>query len=90
MGLLIARYWKGLMIINNISVPYKSLYVIGANILSILQSNVENHIDPLDLFDKFKASNQKISLAYFNFGLDWLYMTGSIELTESGDVKLCN
>jgi hypothetical protein len=78
------------MIISNLSAPYKSLYVIGANILTILQSNVKKTIDPLELFDEFKVTNQNISIAYFNFGLDWLYMTGSIELTELGDVKLCS
>jgi hypothetical protein len=44
----------------------------------------------LELFYEFKVTNQNISIAYFNFGLDWLYMTGSIELTELGDVKLCS
>ena len=90
MDSLIAKYWKDPMIISNLSAPYKSLYVIGANILFVLRSLENMPVDPLELFEKFKISNENVSLAYFNFGLDWLYMVGAIELTESGDIKLCS
>lgn len=72
------------------SAPYKSLYVIGANILYVLRSSDLVVNDPLELFDVFKTNNRNISLAYFNFGLDWLYMIGAIELTDSGNITLCN
>jgi len=78
------------MIISNMSAPYKSLYVIGANILYVLRSSDLVVNDPLELFDVFKTNNRNISLAYFNFGLDWLYMIGAIELTDSGNITLCN
>lgn len=78
------------MIISDLSAPYKSLYVIGANIIFVLRSYELGFIDPLELYEKFKDTNEGISLAYFYFGLDWLYMIDAIELTESGDVKLCS
>ena len=77
------------MIIRNLSSPERSLYIAGANILSVLLSNIEGPIDPLELFETVKENND-LSLSYFIFGLDWLYMIGSIELTEFGDIKVCN
>lgn len=78
------------MIINNLSSPYKSLYVIGANILILLKTNTVRTIDPLELYEAFKKQNPKISLSYFIYGLDWLYMADLVDLTESGDLVLCN
>jgi hypothetical protein len=78
------------MIINNLSSPYKSLYVIGASILLLLRSNKSDVVDPLELYESFKEENPKISLSYFIYGLDWLYMASLVELTESGDITLCS
>lgn len=90
MGLLIAKFWKGQMIINNISSPDKSLYVIGAGILVVLKSKNKSICDPAELFDSYKNINEKISISYFFYALDWLYIVGLVELTKHGDIKLCN
>ena len=78
------------MIISSSRTPKKSLYVIGANLISTLKEQQFVCISPLDLFDNYKETHGSISFAYFNFGLDWLFMLGVIELTKSGDIKLCN
>lgn len=78
------------MIINDIPEPQKSLYVIGANILSAFSASGKNLISPLELFEFFKASQQGASISYFYFGLDWLFLANVVELDELGNIKLCN
>lgn len=76
------------MIIINTSSPNKSLYVIGAYILKELPKN--KFIDPLELYTALKTSKPNISINYFYFALDWLFIIDLISLTEEGDIKLCN
>ncbi|WP_416206697.1 ABC-three component system middle component 6 [Oceanobacter antarcticus] len=90
MGLSIVKYWRGLMIINDVSEPQKSLYVIGASILSVLRESNEKSVDPIRLFDLFHNSTNKVSLTYFYLGLDWLYLLNAIELDGLGNIKLCS
>ncbi len=90
MDSLTAKYWRGLMIISHMSEPQKSLYVIGANILTAFKKADKKLIEPLELYEVFKGFNQNISLSYFYFGLDWLFMIDAIELDEFGNIKLCN
>ncbi len=82
------------MIIHDISEPQKSLYVIGASILSVLRESKEKSVDPIRLFDLFhngnSNSNSKVSLTYFYLGLDWLYLLNAIELDSFGNIKLCS
>ena len=78
------------MILSNSRSPHKSLYVIGANLISTIQAYQFFEISPLELFKKYNESYEKISFAYFSFGLSWLFITEVIELTGSGDIKLCN
>ena len=77
------------MIIKNINDPKKSLYIIGSIILKELIINKKHH-DPLDLYNETVKSNPNLSISYFYFGLDWLYMINAVELTHSGNIKLCN
>lgn len=78
------------MIINDVSEPQKSLYVIGAAILSALRESNEKSVDPIRLFDLFHNSTNKVSLTYFYLGLDWLYLLNAIELDNFGNIKLCS
>jgi hypothetical protein len=90
MGSLIAKYWRGLMIINDVPEPQKSLYVIGADILAALRDSSDKSIDPIRLFDLFNSRTNKVSITYFYFGLDWLYLLDAIELDGFGNIKLCS
>lgn len=78
------------MIIYDVSEPKKSLYVIGATILSVLRDSHENSIDPISLFEQLHYRDDKVSLTYFYYGLDWLYLIDSIEMDCSGNIKLCS
>lgn len=89
MVLLIVKYWKSQMIINDVAEPQKSLYVIGAGIISEIKSVNKETIDPIELFKSFEKT-RKVSLTYFHFGLDWLYLLNLIELDAHGNIKLCN
>jgi len=78
------------MIINDVSEPQKSLYVIGADILAVMRNSSDKPIDSIRLFDLFHSRSNKVSITYFYFALDWLYLLDAIELDSSGDIKLCN
>lgn len=78
------------MIIYDLSEPKKSLYVIGAKILSTLINANEESIDPIKLFDLFHSSTSRTSITYFYYGLDWLYLINAIELDDFGNIKKCN
>ncbi|WP_042150208.1 MULTISPECIES: ABC-three component system middle component 6 [unclassified Pseudoalteromonas] len=79
------------MIINNASGPQKSLYVIGAYILKTMKELGEFSVEPIHLFNEVNKSNElSISISYFHFGLDWLYLIDAIDLDEYGNLILCN
>jgi hypothetical protein len=78
------------MIIDDVSEPQKSLYVIGADILAELRDSSDKSIDPIRLFDLFNSRTNKVSITYFYFGLDWLYLLDAIELDGFGNIKLCS
>ena len=78
------------MIIQNTSSPLKSLYIIGGRVLMVLKSSEFGTMSPLALVEKYQEKFERVSFAYILYALDWLYITGSVELTEQGDISLCN
>ncbi|MNJ31730.1 hypothetical protein D3C77_263760 [compost metagenome] len=78
------------MIIQNTSSPLKSLYIIGGRVLMVLKSSEFGTMSPLALFEKYQEKFERVSFAYILYALDWLYITGSVELTKQGDISLCN
>ncbi|ELF6203548.1 hypothetical protein RNI54_000294 [Pseudomonas putida] len=78
------------MIIQNTSSPLKSLYIIGGRILMVLKSSEFGAMSPLALFEKYKERFERVSFAYILYALDWLYITGCVELTKQGDISLCS
>ncbi|QFG33706.1 hypothetical protein F6476_33180 [Pseudomonas umsongensis] len=78
------------MIIQNTSSPLKSLYIIGGRVLMVLKSSELGAMSPLALFEKYQERFERASFAYILYALDWLYITGCIELTKQGDISLCN
>ena len=78
------------MILSSSRTPEKTLYIIGANLISTIRARQFVIVSPLELFCSYKAAHGEISFAYFNFGLDWLFILDVVELTEKGDIKLCN
>lgn len=78
------------MIITDFSEPQKSLYIIGANIISILNDSNGRSIDPIKLFKLFHECSSKVSIEYFYFGLDWLYLIDAVDMDSFGNIKLCS
>lgn len=78
------------MIIQNASSPLKSLYVIGGRLLMVLKSSEFGSMSPLAIFEKYQDRFERVSFAYILYALDWLYITGCVELTKQGDISLCN
>jgi hypothetical protein len=78
------------MIIQNTSSPLKSLYIIGGRLLMVLKSSEFGSMSPLALFEKYQDRFERVSFAYILYALDWLYITGCVELTKQGDISLCN
>ena len=78
------------MIIQNTSSPLKSLYIIGGRILTALNSSDLGVMSPLALLEKYQEKFDHVSFAYILYALDWLYITGCVELTKQGDISLCN
>ncbi|WP_415766106.1 ABC-three component system middle component 6 [Pseudomonas sp. ZB1P45] len=78
------------MIISSLQSPSRSLYVIGGNILEILAALKLGSVSPVELYRRYKLEYEDISLSYLMYGLDWLFVVGAVELTETGDVMSCN
>lgn len=78
------------MIVKNSSTPLKSLYVVGGRILYVLRDSEFGFMSPLALYERYKENFEGVSFAYICYALDWLYITGCVELTEQGDISLCN
>jgi len=77
------------VIILNSSMPSKSLFYIGSNIISFLKKNLKDSYDPLELFSLYNEYFENISLPYFYYSLDWLFIIDFLNLTETGDLIIC-
>lgn len=78
------------MIVQNTNSPLKSLYIIGGRVLMVLKSSELGAMSPLALFAKYQEKFERVSFAYILYSLDWLYISGCVELTKQGDISLCN
>ncbi|MEZ9257444.1 ABC-three component system middle component 6 [Vibrio splendidus] len=78
------------MIVSNCQSQKLSLYYIGSNLVNLIRHHQFKSICPSLLFNKYCDNYDDISFSYFIYGLDWLYIIGTIRLTQSGDVTLCN
>jgi len=78
------------MIIQNTSSPLKSLYIVGGRLLMVLKSSEFGSMSPLALFEKYQDRFERVSFAYILYALDWLYITGCVELTKQDDISLCH
>lgn len=76
------------MIVSKDTNPDKDLYVLGAVLIDVLQ-NVES--TSIDYISAFQATQKKqqVSQALFALTLDWLFLLGVIDVTESGDIQKC-
>ncbi|AQM69542.1 ABC-three component system middle component 6 [Vibrio campbellii] len=77
------------MIISNSQTQRLTLFFIGSNIMSLINQHQFNSIEPLSLYNAYCERIEYISISYFLFGLDWLYISGLAESNEFGDIILC-
>ena len=69
------------MIINTDRAPQFSLYCIGA--LVIKKLNEKKEISADELYDSLNNDYEnKLSIEYFHYALDWLFLLGKIKLEE--------
>lgn len=74
------------MIINRDINPERSLYYIGSLVLDQLNKSSSDSIDFLDLYKILKTSKD-ISMNLYTLSLDWLYLSGIIEMNKGNIVK---
>lgn len=80
------------MILNR-SQPNQSLFVIGADILSIFREQ-SSDFGVTELYNEVSQKSQKsqkigISFSVFIYALDWLFVIGAIEQTETHQLRKC-
>lgn len=71
--------------------PEKSLYAIGATVISVLKKREVIEFDPEIVYRDFSSLYPiKISYNYFLYALDWLFLIGLINLNEKKNrIKRC-
>jgi hypothetical protein len=76
------------MIISKDTNPAKDLYYIG-NL--ILQYFIDNRIKVIGYTELIAAlkSEYNISTNLLSLSLDWIYMLGSVEIDDKGDLVIC-
>ncbi|AQW82888.1 ABC-three component system middle component 6 [Campylobacter pinnipediorum] len=67
--------------------PQNSLYVLGAELIKILENEKEYTI--FDLYNSFNR-HHKVSLKYFILTIDWLFLINVVNITENGFIKKCS
>jgi hypothetical protein len=76
------------MIVSKDTNPERDLYYLGAKILGCLASDQKSEVDYISLLNDVQKGVE-VSSNLFALSLNWLYLLGSIELTEQGDIKKC-
>jgi hypothetical protein len=71
--------------------PEKSLHVIGAEIIAIINKQNTGILDMYVLYDQFRAANKekRISFSYFAYSLVWLNLLNLIEVNQDGNIVKC-
>lgn len=78
------------MIITKNEKPSRSLYYLGAVVLSLMADERLGVVDSYELFDKMNQRlTLKMSFSHYLYVLDWLYLLDAIDLTHGGDIKRC-
>jgi hypothetical protein len=79
------------MILARDSRPEDTLYCIGAWILDALsRTSVKGGFTQVEaVYDVLKAEH-RISPTSFQLGIDWLFLLGTVEKNEEGEIRLCS
>jgi len=77
------------MLISKDTNPTRDLYYIGGLILQYLIQNNIKSIDCATLLDVLKTKYNDISANLLVLAIDWIYLLGSIDINEKGDLAVC-
>jgi len=75
------------MIIDPNNRPENTLYFVGHEILSLLETH-SHKMSFLEIYDQM-STVRKISVSLLQHSLDWLYLIDAVEMTIEGDIQLC-
>lgn len=76
------------MIVSKDTTPGNDLYYLGAKVLECLTPLESKEVDYISLLNAVKKE-VAISSNLFALSLSWLFLLGTIDLTEQGDIKIC-
>lgn len=76
------------MIVSRDINPERDFYYLGGKIIEILSNTETKEIDFFDVFEKMNIST-KISINLFTLTLDWLFLIGVINKSNSGKLIKC-
>lgn len=78
------------MIIPDEIKPDYSFYVIGAQIIQFFNSEPLGVFDVYILYDKFTEKfGEKVSLNYFLYAIDWLFLLNLVSFYDNNEIKRC-
>lgn len=78
------------MLTDPFTQPEKNIYALGGRILRLINISPTDAHDPDQLFRQINGGllrEQRVSWAYFHLALDWLYLLGKIEPTNTGAIN---
>jgi predicted CoA-binding protein len=75
------------MIVSKDINPERDVYYLGAKVIEVISSLPQE----VDFFDVYKLinSSEEVSMNLYALTLDWLYIIGIIENSESGNIRKC-
>lgn len=76
------------MIVSRDINPERDFYYLGGKVITILSNTTAKEIAFFDLFEKMNAST-KISINLFTLTLDWLFLIGVINKSNTGNLIKC-
>jgi len=76
------------MLVNKDTNPERDLYFLGAKVIEVVSKQGESEFSYFDILQIMKK-DVKISPNLLALTLDWLFLLGTIELTEKGNIKKC-
>jgi hypothetical protein len=82
------------MIIDSTTVPENNIYAIGAEIISLLSAEKKKggniSLEATYIIFLKLREGRTLSLEYFIYALDWLYLTGSVSVNDNNHIVLCS
>ena len=79
------------MILARDSKPEDTLYCIGAWVLDALsRSKAKGGFTQAETVYDILRAEHGISPTSFQLGIDWLFLLGTVEKNEEGEIRLCS